>query len=178
MLCSSFLQANPPSTFPYRGEDIKGHDVWRNGQTTFSGQIIIPACTLSMDNKYQVIDFGSLPVRDFQGREYGPDKKLLLLLKNCELRKNEHGINRVRLTFNGIRGSSPDKFGFEGQAKGIELQIISNHGFKAYPTKMMPPVLLEEDTIPIIYSVRLVRNGESLNPGDYYATLMFKVDYE
>lgn len=65
-------------------------------------------------------------MRDLQNGFSGPERKFSLRLRNCEF--NSQGGNlfsdsRIRVTFDGVRGETPDKFNLSGQAKGINLQI-------------------------------------------------------
>lgn len=182
---SAFSQASPDISFPgyggslpdYWGESL----VWWHGRANFSGQVIAPACSLAMEDRYQSIDMGATPVRDLQNTPLGPEKKIELRLRHCEL-SGESGKtftgSRVRLTFEGVRGNTPDEFSLSGQAQGVNLQIRDTQGYFAYSGKPMSPQLLTGNEQGLIYSLRLVRNGEPLKAGNYYAVLRFKVDYE
>lgn len=111
----------------------------------------------------------------------GPEKKFRLRLRNCELAgagKQVYTATRVRVTFDGIPGETPDKFSLTGQAEGINLQIMDNYGYPARAGKSMPPLILRGNEDGLDYSLRIVRNGYPLKAGDYYAALRFKLDYE
>ena len=170
----------PPSgiTLPeYWGEEY----VWWHGQASFKGQVIAPACTLAMEDTYQAIDMGETPVRDLQDYSDGPEKKFRLRLRNCERAgtgKRVYTASRVRVTFDGLQGETPDKFSLIGQAEGINLQILDHHGYPARVGNVMPPLLLNGNEEGLEYTLRIVRNGQPLKAGDYYAALRFKVDYE
>ncbi|WP_201476538.1 fimbrial protein, partial [Escherichia coli] len=111
---------SPPlrMTLPeYWGEE----HVWWHGRASFKGQVIAPACTLAMEDIWQAIDMGETPVRDLQDSFAGPEKKFRLRLRNCELAgtgKRVYTASRVRVTFDGLRGETPDKFSLTGQAEG------------------------------------------------------------
>lgn len=182
---SSLLQAAPSPSFPppgmtlpeYWGEPL----VWWHGRASFFGQVIAPACTLAMEDTWQAIDMGGTPVRDLQNGSFGPEKKFRLRLSNCELTgtgKRVYTASRIRVTFDGVRGESPDKFSLTGQARGINLQILDNQGYIARAGKAMPPLVLTGNEESLDYTLRIVRNGQPLKAGDYYAALRFKVDYE
>ncbi|MDQ8061172.1 fimbrial protein [Escherichia coli] len=172
----SFL---PPGTnlSEYWGEE----HVWWDGRANFKGQVIAPACTLAMEDAYQEIDMGTTPLRDLQNSFAGSEKKFRLRLRNCELAgtgKQVYTATRVRVTFDGIPGETPDKFSLTGQAEGINLQILDNYGYPARLGKTMPPLLLKGNEDGLDYVLRIVRNGSPLKAGDYYAALRFKIDYE
>lgn len=161
----------------YWGEE----HVWWDGRVRFSGEVFLPACTLAMEDTWQAIDMGETPVRDLQDSFAGPEKKFRLRLRNCELSgtgKRVYTASRVRVTFDGLQGETPDKFSLTGQAEGVSLQILDNQGYPARVGKVMPPLLLNGDEEGLNYTLRVVRNGQPLKAGDYYAALRFKVDYE
>ena len=181
--CVSAVQASsvfPPEgkTLPeYWGEDL----VWWHGRASFRGQVIAPACTLAMEDMYQAVDMGITPVRDLQEGSAGPEKKFRLRLRNCELSgtgKRVYTASRVRVTFDGAHGETPDKFSLSGQAQGINLQILDNQGYVARPGRVMPALLLTGNEESLDYTLRVIRNGRVLKTGNYYAALRFKVDYE
>lgn len=180
VLHSALLPSFPPSgmSLPeYWGEE----HVWWHGRASFKGEVIAPACTLAMEDTYQAIDMGITPVRDLQDSFSGPEKRFRLRLRNCELAgtgKRVYTASRVRVTFDGLQGETPDKFSLTGQAEGINLQILDNQGYTARVGKVMPPLLLNGNEEGLDYTLRVVRNGQPLKAGDYYAALRFKVDYE
>ncbi|EPB3314896.1 fimbrial protein [Escherichia coli] len=182
---STAFQATASPTFPppgmtlpeYWGEEL----VWWHGRTSFKGQVIAPACTLAMEDTWQVIDMGETPVRDLQDSFAGPEKKFRLRLRNCELAgtgKRVYTASRVRVTFDGLRGETPDKFSLLGEAEGINLQILDNQGYAARVGKVMPPLLLNGNEDELKYILRIVRNGYPLKAGNYYTILRFIVNYE
>ncbi|EHQ5367858.1 TPA: fimbrial protein [Escherichia coli] len=177
-LATSSTFPPPGMTLPeYWGEKY----VWWHGRASFKGQVIAPACTLVMADTWQVIDMGNTPVRDLQNSFMGPEKKFRLRLQNCELAATGGRVytaGRVRMTFDGLQGETPDKFSLTGQAKGISLQILDNQGYSARVGRAMPPLLLNGDKEGLVYTLRVVRNGEPLKAGDYYAALRFRVDYD
>ena len=180
VLHSALLPSFPPSgmSLPeYWGEE----HVWWHGRASFKGEVIAPACTLAMEDTYQAIDMGITPVRDLQDSFSGPEKRFRLRLRNCELAgtgKRVYTASRVRVTFDGLQGETPNKFSLTGQAEGINLQILDNQGYPARVGKVMPPLLLNGNEEGLDYTLRVVRNGQPLKAGDYYAALRFKVDYE
>ncbi|HFK3816394.1 TPA: fimbrial protein [Escherichia coli] len=168
----------PGMTLPeYWGEEL----VWWHGRTSFKGQVIAPACTLAMEDTWQVIDMGETPVRDLQDSAAVPEKKFRLRLRNCELAgtgKRIYTASRVRMTFDGLRGETPDKFSLLGEAEGINLQILDNQGYPARVGKVMPPLLLSGNEGELNYTLRVVRSGYPLKAGNYYTILRFIVNYE
>lgn len=155
--------------------------VWWHGRASFKGQVIIPACTLAMEDTYQEIDMGETPIRDLQNSFIGPEKKFRLRLRNCELAgsgKRVYTGSRMRVTFEGLHGETPDRFLLLGNAQGVNLQILDEQGFPASSGKVMPPLLLNGNEEGFNYTLRVIRNEYPLEAGSYYAALRFKVDYE
>lgn len=182
---SAVAQAAPSPSFPSPGmtlpESWGEEHVWWHGRASFKGQVIVPACTLVMEDTWQAIDMGETPVRDLQDSFAGPEKKFSLRLRNCELAgtgKRVYTASRVRVTFDGLQGETSDKFSLTGQAEGVSLQILDNQGYPARVGKVMPPLLLNGNEKGLDYTLQIVRNGQPLKAGYYYAALRFKVDYE
>lgn len=174
----SYIFPPPGVTLPeYWGEK----DVWWQGRTSFKGQIIVPACALAMEDTYQSIDLGTVPVRILQNSFAGPEKKFRLRLRNCELagiESRDYTVSHVKIIFDGVQGETPDKFALIGQAEGINLQIFNNQGYPARVGKAMPPLLVNGKQDELDYTLRVVRNGQPLKAGNYYAVLRFRLDYE
>ncbi len=104
---SSVLYATSSVPFPPPGMTLPEYwgeeHVWWHGRANFKGQVILPACTLAMEDTYQVIDMGETPVRDLQNSSVGAEKKFRLRLRNCELAgtgKRVYTASRVRVTLN------------------------------------------------------------------------------
>ncbi|EAO6410012.1 type 1 fimbrial protein [Salmonella enterica] len=169
----------PPSmSLPdYWGED----NVWWEGRASFHGQVIVPACALAMEDSWQVVDMGLTPIRDLQNTYEGPEKRFQLRLRDCELAGTGKKVftgSRIRVTFDGVEGETPDKFSTAGQARGVNLQIVDGQGYTARVGKVMPAQVLDGNEQGLDYILRVVRNSEPLKAGDYSASLRFKVDYE
>jgi len=180
---SSYIYASP--SFPAANVSLPEYwgveNVWWHGRANFKGQVIAPACSLAMEDTYQAINMGVMPIRDLEETSSGPEKKLSIRLRDCEfsgIGKGVYSASRIRVTFDGIQGEMPDRFSLSGQARGISLQITDNNGFSARPGKIMPPLLLNGGEEGLNYKLRIVRNGQPLHSGNYYAALRFKVDYE
>lgn len=178
------LQTEASPSFPPSGMSLPDYWgeplVWWDGRASFKGQIIMPACTLAMEDIYQSVDMGNIPVRNLQGSFAGPVKKFRLRLRNCELAgtsKHVYTASRIRVTFDGLQGETPDRFSVTGEARGVDLQILDNRGYPARAGFPMPPLLLTGNEESLNYTLQVVRNGQPVRAGDYYAVLRFKVDY-
>jgi len=154
---------------------------WWEGKASFSGQIVIPACALVMENSWQVVDIGVFSFQQLQYIEKGPEKYFQLRLQDCDLvgsGNNSFTGNRIRVSFDGTEGETSGKFAMMGQATGLDLQIIDEQGMAAIAGQRMPPSVLKGNEQRLNYALRVVHNGEPLKAGKYFAALRFKVEYE
>jgi type 1 fimbria pilin len=162
----------------YWGEE----DVWWHGRASFKGEVISPTCTLAMESVYQVVNMGMLPLRELQKKPFGPEQSFKLKLRNCELASDKlkgdvYSKSRIRLSFDGVRGSSPEQFDLGGLAEGIELQIIDESGYLARANEAMPSLPLYGNEQVLSYTLRIAKNNLPLKAGNYYAAIKFKIDY-
>jgi len=185
VFCTALAAQAATPSFPTPGMSIPDYwgepNVWWDGRATFSGQVVVPACTLAMEDAWQSVDLGETPVRDLQVASAGPEKHFQLRLMDCELAGTGKSVlagSRVRVTFDGVQGSEPDHFRVVGQATGIDLQVIDNQGYSARSGEPLPAQPLYGDGQGLEYRLRVVRNGQPLNAGNYYAALRFRVEYE
>lgn len=173
----SLSQPFPPeglSLPEYWGEK----EVWWHGRVGFKGQVIASACTIAMEDTYQVIDLGKTPARDLQNSFYGLEKEFRVRLLNCaftDTANNTDGNSYIHIIFDGPQGDSPEQFSLSGMAHGVDLQIFDGNGYAVRGGQVMNPLLINGDELH--YSLRLVRNGEALDVGGYYAAIWFRIDY-
>lgn len=81
----------PGMTLPeYWGEEY----VWWHGRANFKGQVIVPACTLAMEDTWQAIDMGETPVRDLQDSFAGPEKNSVCGCVTVNWREQANGFIR------------------------------------------------------------------------------------
>lgn len=185
MLWAGVLQAAPSPSFPPPGMTLPEYwgeeNVWWHGRATFSGEVIAPACVLAMEDAWQAVEMGETPLRVLQKAAAGPEKRFQIRLRECELAGTGKRVftgSRVRVTFDGVRDETPDRFSTSGEAKGVALQILDGQGYIARAGEVMPAQVLNGNEQELDYTLRLVRNQEVLSAGSYYASIRFRVDYE
>ncbi|WP_369115540.1 fimbrial protein [Edwardsiella tarda] len=178
--CYSFaipaISSSQVSLPDYWGEK----NVWWDGRTSFTGRVYVESCSLEMNDQYQVLYMGVEQLKNFHNSDIGLEKKLKIELKNCDFPSDGQGVfsnSRVQVTFDGMPGNSPDQFYLNGQAKGIALQIVNSDGYSAIAGKPLPAEFINSKRKELIYTARLVRNGEALKPGNYQALIGFKLNY-
>ncbi|EJJ1300013.1 hypothetical protein NIO33_004071 [Salmonella enterica] len=131
-----------------------------------------------MEDVYQEINLGDLPVRYFKNDFTGAVQKFSLRLRNYDLKLpngSEYKASNMRVTFEGNQDDSLDNFLLEGRGQGFNLQILDSRGYLAHAGDNMPAFLLNDTEQIFEYRLRLVRNGQSLKAGDYYTLLRFKM---
>lgn len=156
--------------------------VWWHGRANFSGEVLTPACTLVMEDRWQTIDMGDATLRQLQHSSSGTEKKFSLRFDDCDLFDPEtigNTSNRIRISFDGISGENQEQFRFYGSAKGVDLQILDSMGYKARLGEPMVPIISEEENkARLNYLLRVVRNSDNLQSGSYYASIRFNINYE
>lgn len=160
----------------YWGENT----VWLDGSVDFTGRVYSASCSLEMSDQYQVLYMGVEQLKDFHYSDIGLEKKLKIELKNCDFPFGGDGVfsgYRVKVTFDGVQGNSPNQFYLNGQAKGVALQILNSDGDLAIVGKPLPSKFINSKRKELIYIARLVRNGGVLKPGNYQALIGFKLSY-
>lgn len=151
----------------------------QQNRIAFRGMLTAPACSLAMEDAYQTVNMGSTPVRDLQNVFAGPEKPFRLRLRHCGLTDTRNNpVNRIRVTFNGVRGETPERFAVVGQAQGIDLQITDSDGYPARQGQPMPPLFVRGNEEELKYTLQVLRNSRPLSAGDYYSVLQFRIDYE
>ncbi|HCM1965165.1 TPA: type 1 fimbrial protein [Salmonella enterica subsp. salamae serovar 56:l,v:z39] len=183
-LWAGILQASPSPSFPPPGMSLPDYwgeeNVWWHGRATFSGEVIVPACVLAMEDAWQVIEMGETPLREMQ-KFASPEKRFQIRLRECELAGTGKRVftgSRIRVMFDGVRDETPDRFSTFGDAKGVALQILDDQGYIARAGEVMPAQVLSGNEQGLDYTLRLVRNQKALSAGNYYASIRFLVDYE
>lgn len=159
---------------PHEGQD----GIKRYGHTSFRGQVLHSACTLTMDNIQQTVDMGS--VKAIPMNAPGPEKTFFLQLKNCDVVGVHSAFpgSRIRMTFDGLRGKTPERFGLTGAANGAEVQIRDAQGDTALPGSAISPQLYTAHEQQFGYTLQLIPHAETPSADSYRAALRLKVDYE
>ena len=132
---------------------IPSDKVWWQGTAKFLGKVISPACTLDMDSKYQLVDLGTIPV-------------------------NKMNNNDDLLTFySDVSGSKADLFSFNNSDE-VYFKIIDEYGYSANSGESLPLIYVDGDNTYLYYKIDVVKKLDVITPGDYYASVLFKINYE
>lgn len=148
------------------------------GEVTVNGRIIASACAIDTESVDQTITMATLPIsqviRDGQGELH----EFTIKLVNCSLEKFTPLLDDWRyfaVTFDGREDAG--KFGIDGDARGISLQISDRLGNVAAPGMPMEKNGIQPGTMEFNYGLRLIGNSQIIKAGHYYSTVRFKMDY-
>jgi type 1 fimbria pilin len=145
---------------------------------TLSGSIIDVPCSIDTASRNQTLDMGFLPAWQLIRNGQGISHNFTIKLVNCELFQINGQLPEWRyfqITFDGRNDNG--KFGVDGNAAGIALQISDNQGNIAVPGIPLPAGQLSSGNMFLQYSARLVSNSQQLQAGEYSSILRFKIDY-
>ena len=153
-----------------------------HGQATLFGEVLASACSIALNDRYQSVAMGALPVRDIQaGRAETRD--FIIRLDNCLTSGRGHMVREtdpaIRVRFDGLRGNQPGQFRTLGSAHGVALQLSDERRELVIPGEYLPAVYQKAYNQQVLkYRIALVPDGERLSGGDYSTALRFSINYE
>ena len=148
------------------------------GEVTVNGRIIASACAIDTQSRDQTITMKTLPVGQIIRDGQGELQNFTIKLVNCVLEKPHPGHGDWRyfeVTFDGK--ADGERFGIDGGAKGIALQISDAQGNIATPGVPLAKRDIDPGDMALNYGLRVVGNYQSMRAGDYFSTVKFKMDY-
>lgn len=149
-----------------------------HGTVSMTGAIIDTACAIDIGSRAQVIALSTLPIGQLMREGKGPAQPFTIRLVNCTLSRPDPRLpdwQTFQVTFDGPADGSG--FHIDGAARGVALQITDGEGRIALPGVVQPAQAVKPGTLVLAYNLRLVGNAQRLQPGDYRATVRFKLDY-
>ncbi|ENQ1253749.1 type 1 fimbrial protein [Escherichia coli] len=167
------------SSFYYKINSKENDYWWLRGQAKFFGEVVASACTIVMEDSWQIVDMGEVSFDHFKNIDGAIDKKVFFRFTNCnvETDNNKNIKTHIKLSFDG-QSDGPDKYTLKGSAQGLSLQIIDKNGFISKVGEDMPSVEVTDDEGTVNYIFRVVRNRKELKAGEYHGVISFKLDYE
>ncbi|EFM0752301.1 fimbrial protein [Citrobacter sedlakii] len=154
-----------------------------HGQATLYGEVLASACSIALNDRYQSVAMGELPLRDLQSGSGQTVRDLVIRLDNC-LTSGQALMDRktdpaIRVRFEGLRGSQPGLFRTLGEATGVALQLSDERREIVYPGEYLPAVYQKAYNQQVLkYRIALVPDGGVLTGGDFSAALRFTLHYE
>lgn len=157
-------------------------DLRLHGQAMLYGEVLASACSIALNDRYQSVSMGELPLRNIEaGRVEIRD--FIIRLDNC-LTAGRGVMNRetdptIRVRFDGLRGRQSGLFRTLGAAQGVALQLRDERREVVYPGEYSPAIYQKAYNQQVLkYRITLVPDGERLTDGDYSAALRFSINYE
>lgn len=147
------------------------------GKVGIVGAVIDSACAITAGSKDQTIDMGILSVGQIIRDGQGITKLFSIELSNCILDRpgNRKDWKFFQVTFDG--NAEDCLFGIQGDARGIALKIKNTNGTQVTPGKPLPMEEVTQGNRVLNYSIVPVPNQHTLELGEYFATVRFKLDY-
>lgn len=155
--------------------------VWWQGTAKFLGKVISPVCTLDMDSQYQSIDLCVIPINKVTNNKLLVNKKIKIKLSDCQFISKARNIDKVKgvtMTFySDVSGTGTDFFSFNNN-KDIYFKITNELGNTVKVGYPLPIIQLNGDNAYLYYELDVMQKNEMTEPGSYYASVMFKMNYE
>lgn len=152
-----------------------------HGRVSMAGEIVDSACSVNTGSPDQTIDMLSQPVSEIVSENSGLSRPFSIKLENCSLERyssKDQPIDNYQyfqITFDGQRDD--DAFGIDGEAQGVALQIRDANGNAAIPGQPLPADNIQQGSMVLNYTMRLIGDGDELQPGAYHSTIRYKLDY-
>ncbi|HFW4533984.1 TPA: fimbrial protein [Salmonella enterica subsp. enterica serovar Chester] len=149
------------------------------GQASLYGEVLASACSISLNDRYQSVEMGELPLRELQSGQGVVTRYITIRLDNCQISGQGTADPTVRVRFDGLRGNQPGLFRTLGEARGVALQLSNERRETVFPGEYLSAVYQKAYNQPVLkYRIALVPDGERLTGGDYSAVLRFSINYE
>ena len=148
------------------------------GRVQLTGSIVDSACTLYMGSDSQTVNFKPTALNRLIDSSPAAQQSLSLYIGNCissTTQRNSDSSKRFKLTFEGE--GQGQYFGMQGSAHGVALQIKDTQGRLVSPGMLLEHSLVSSDLLVLSYSLTLVGSGQTLEAGDYHATIKLSIQH-
>lgn len=148
------------------------------GYVTLGGSIIETPCAIDAGSRDQSVSLTTVPVSQIIHDRESPESHFSIRLINCVLTPVTPGKpnwQAFSITFDGP--ADREQFNVFGHANGLAMKITDSDGNAAIPGQPMASRPITTGDMTLNYGVRVVSNRKHLKPGNYQATVRFKLDY-
>ncbi|WP_230374073.1 fimbrial protein [Vibrio cholerae] len=165
-------------------KSIKSYNV--SAITLLKGSVIDAPCSISLQNRYQTIDFSSLAlasVSDNVQREMH-DQPFIIELQDCGSVYSTIDLKTWKIRFVGQSAQYIDAFILQGASEGVGISVLDNSKRRLQPNKdyLLSDNVLHQDksgySLFLRYFLRLELTGQPIQAGRYYGLIRFFIDYQ
>ncbi|MFU2316894.1 fimbrial protein [Rahnella sp. PCH160] len=149
-----------------------------HGRATLQGSIINSACAIDFNSRDQTLSLGVVTAAEIEQFGHGAETIFTINFINCSLTTNstQTNWNYLRVTFEGDIFDD-DLFGIDGGATGFGVSIRDNYGKSILPGHAITIGATEVDGSGINYHLRLEKDKNPLQAGNYHSVIRYKLDY-
>lgn len=149
-----------------------------HGKVKMSGSIIETACNIDINSRDQIIDFGMVTTGEMTRKNYSVSIPLIIKLINCSndnIRNDSIKGRSFEITFEGRHRN--DLFLDDVGEHGIGLAIYDRNYKKTLPGVPSHPEYHESEGNILKYYLSLEQDGKDMKPGEFSASIKYKIDY-
>ncbi|WP_316391987.1 fimbrial protein [Citrobacter farmeri] len=148
------------------------------GKVSVNGQILLSACSIHVDDRWQEIIFDPHSHTDIIDGTSKSVKNFSVRLVSCHVNSGG-GINSILLTFDGEAVSDQlSLFSVNGDAEGIALKVTGHDGEQAIPGVTMQSIPLQQDSHSLEYGLQIVPDGSGFKEGSWSGVLRLIMSYQ
>lgn len=145
-------------------------------QVHMAGSIVDAACAIQVGNENQTVFLQPTAINGLVSGEVPIQQPLNIYITRCigssaEIARSPHAF---KITF---EGDGQTQFNVQGAAKGIAIQIKDGQGKLISPGMPVEDRTLSADNMALNYSIALVGTGQSLEAGDFHATIKLNIQH-
>lgn len=152
-----------------------------HGHIQVQGSIIDTPCAIATSDADQSIELGNVPASELINDGHGPQVPFTVHLVNCVLNQNTSQTHQpwkdVRITFEGA-ADGPNLFALQGSGSGEGVAILDEIGTPVTPNQPVPPIKIVPGKMALHYRMQLMGDSHPLQPGSYYTTLRYFMEYD
>ena len=148
------------------------------GRVQMAGSIVDIGCAMRVGNEGQTVTFQPAALHGLVRGEASFQQPLNIYLSDCGTANSgsrARASRALELTFEGE--SNGKYFDVQGVAQGIALQIKDARGKLITPGMLLEDSSRIADTLALNYFLELVGTGNTLQAGNYHATIKLSIQH-
>ncbi|EJD3338583.1 type 1 fimbrial protein [Salmonella enterica] len=146
------------------------------GSVTMQGEIVVTACTISMESRDQSVFLGyqsESRVRHGQGIAH----TFHIDLTGCSpsVIKNGDILNDIEIKFDGENDGQ--YFSLKGDVEGVEAELKEADGTVVVPDEYLPDIPVMAGKMSLNFNIRLIPIAQRIRTGLFFTTVRFYINY-